>query len=161
MMTLLIILILYFNSIKVRLIPKEFFVSYYSTVFQFHKGSINTFLPSHFFLALRIFQFHKGSINTRPPTFMLLVFVEFQFHKGSINTYRNNPNQLQRMYFNSIKVRLIRETAEGRRKQIADFNSIKVRLIPANSLAVSLRLRTFQFHKGSINTRYYYTRYCL
>ncbi len=161
MMTLLIILILYFNSIKVRLIPKEFFVSYYSTVFQFHKGSINTFLPSHFFLALRIFQFHKGSINTRPPTFMLLVFVEFQFHKGSINTYRNNPNQLQRMYFNSIKVRLIHLLQVIITLIFLNFNSIKVRLIPANSLAVSLRLRTFQFHKGSINTRYYYTRYCL
>ena len=57
----------------------------YVTKFQFHKGSINTWLAWAASISPKLFQFHKGSINT---------LVSF----GGVLGLR---------CFNSIKVRLI------------------------------------------------------
>ena len=52
------------------------------------------------------FQFHKGTIRT----FLLFVFslflMLFQFHKGTIRTQQQKIGERQQMNFNSIKVRL-------------------------------------------------------
>ena len=55
--------------------------------------------------------------------------------------------------FNSIKVRLIRSLNFPKIPSIPSFNSIKVRLILLTPAFVQDVL-PFQFHKGSINTRY-------
>ena len=76
----------YFNSIKVQL--EQQFVSYFSakSVFQFHKGTIRTFLfPSMWFTCI-----HFNSIKVQ----LELKFAQkqihrpgkFQFHKGTIRT---------------------------------------------------------------------------
>ena len=78
-----------------------------STSFQFHKGSINTFIEVVLLLlqicfnSIKVrlihlddddkrkkvqFQFHKGSINTLFPPDTDHKPNLFQFHKGSINT---------------------------------------------------------------------------
>ena len=76
-------------------------------MFQFHKGSINTFSGSGVglfntgFNSIKVrliqtylvnqyevkkFQFHKGSINTAEVEGNKYKWKTFQFHKGSINT---------------------------------------------------------------------------
>ena len=120
-------LMLYFNSIKVRLkqnILKEGLIVH---LFQFHKGTIKTLLSRYCLHKLRVFQFHKGTIKTqrntklRPfPQYFNSIKVrlkrfalelvgcvlEFQFHKGTIKTsaYADASDPL--CDFNSIKVRL-------------------------------------------------------
>ena len=85
MLKLLCFLIIYFNSIKVRL-KREL-------------------LPC-FVQEVNPFQFHKGTIKTKHKIYYTYVRKTFQFHKGTIKTLRSarlcglSPN------FNSIKVRL-------------------------------------------------------
>ena len=59
------IIIIYFNSIKVQLEPKSRFNKGSSTVFQFHKGTIRTLPPQYPGNMIIKFQFHKGTIRTR------------------------------------------------------------------------------------------------
>ena len=120
-----------FNSIKVRLIQYSHLIEQsHCSMFQFHKGSINTMCFRTYEVLESWFQFHKGSINTAaaPSGF------------GALRC------------FNSIKVRLIHSFAMSIDKAYSSFNSIKVRLIQLPCcLRVQCRL-SFQFHKGSINT---------
>ena len=73
-----------FNSIKVRLRHFHKFARAVCAWFQFHKGSIKTYLHRHGISVSDVFQFHKGSIKTK---FMYQVI---------LSPFR----------FNSIKVRL-------------------------------------------------------
>ena len=75
-----------FNSIKVRLKP-----GYTGTVssiksFQFHKGTIKTYLGLGKISKSQKFQFHKGTIKTIEFTAALSGITIFQFHKGTIKT---------------------------------------------------------------------------
>ena len=55
-------------------------------LFQFHKGSIQTFFRLSPLAVPTLFQFHKGSIQTYSRCGVLGVDHSFQFHKGSIQT---------------------------------------------------------------------------
>ena len=56
--------ITYFNSIKVRLKRYMKQNSINTHEFQFHKGTIKTFVPLHPQISEYKFQFHKGTIKT-------------------------------------------------------------------------------------------------
>ena len=83
--TLVLLLLKDFNSIKVRLELLASDILTYLNKFQFHKGTIRTLSQVHFLALSNIFQFHKGTIRTFE-TYLL--------------------NKTRRQYFNSIKVRL-------------------------------------------------------
>ena len=53
-----------FNSIKVRL--KQIVVVFCASLalFQFHKGTIKTWVKRHSLMVNVVFQFHKGTIKT-------------------------------------------------------------------------------------------------
>ena len=95
-----------FNSIKVRLRRGHVIGVVSRCVFQFHKGSIKTYIGfcRNYFVCM--FQFHKGSIKTKQKRQPTLQVNAFQFHKGSIKTVFLNGKQLLTLCFNSIKVRL-------------------------------------------------------
>ena len=76
-----------FNSIKVRLEPRLAVSPNWRYLFQFHKGTIRTFVMLRSVLVLLVFQFHKGTIRT---------------DNGMNITFNQNIG------FNSIKVRLER-----------------------------------------------------
>ena len=99
-------LLVYFNSIKVRLEQTKENCSIIRSLFQFHKGAIRT---------------RKG--ETRTP-----ISVVFQFHKGAIRTDIVVSKRSGIENFNSIKVRL--EPLHSVMLIILPrhFNSIKVRL---------------------------------
>ena len=62
---LLKVLILHFNSIKVRLeLLDNFKNSVFDNKFQFHKGAIRTISSAALNYANESFQFHKGAIRT-------------------------------------------------------------------------------------------------
>ena len=76
---------LYFNSIKVRLKPKFDGYNYVDNEFQFHKGTIKTYL--HDTLSTRVRYFN--SIKVRLKLIMMssnFLQTIFQFHKGTIKT---------------------------------------------------------------------------
>ena len=60
----LLVLLIYFNSIKVQLKQQPKMHKYYVPQFQFHKGTIKTILPPLRSNVVLIFQFHKGTIKT-------------------------------------------------------------------------------------------------
>ena len=117
MLLLVSCLMLYFNSIKVRL-----------------KHSLRT-NPEE---AERIFQFHKGTIKT--PSFN--------------NGFTPQPN------FNSIKVRLKLQCQTKYFPKKRYFNSIKVRLKLCCLYERGVGRLPFQFHKGTIKTRYNMSLLC-
>ena len=55
--------------------------------------------------------------------------IPFQFHEGSINTAKNRIGCTLKLYFNSMKVRLIHSVGSHRLAHNEHFNSMKVRLI--------------------------------
>ena len=96
-----------FNSIKVRLELQNYLNPTYYVQFQFHKGTIRTFLIYPIIYQDIIFQFHKGTIRTLlalcneiplfdfnsikvrlEPSIMQMEnkITQFQFHKGTIRT---------------------------------------------------------------------------
>ena len=75
------------------------------------------------------FQFHKGAIRTLSYLQDQMISHLFQFHKGAIRTMVNGGSQMQKINFNSIKVRL-----EQPKK------------------VLNHRIEIFQFHKGAIRT---------
>ena len=108
MLKLLCFLIIYFNSIKVRL-KRELLPCFVQEVnpFQFHKGTIKTKHKIYYTYVRKTFQFHKGTIKTLrsarlcglSPNFnsikvrlklrfsnLPLDYFTFQFHKGTIKT---------------------------------------------------------------------------
>ena len=61
----LFVLLLHFNSIKVRLkLNSEYQNQFHASIFQFHKGTIKTYFNVSRLLLPWIFQFHKGTIKT-------------------------------------------------------------------------------------------------
>ena len=61
----MVLLLVNFNSIKVRLEPNVYLHSLTeATVFQFHKGTIRTGDDNVLKVTDRTFQFHKGTIRT-------------------------------------------------------------------------------------------------
>jgi len=75
-------------------------------VFQFHDGTIRSYLPFLTDNTLNEFQFHDGTIrsSTERPTEEQLD--KFQFHDGTIRS-QGWPQQLPaKSYFNSTMVRL-------------------------------------------------------
>ena len=75
----------------------------------------------------------------------------FQFHEGPIKTLLANSRNNHLYCFNSMKVRLKQNVAEGIKAQNDCFNSMKVRL----KLKIGFTMMTkaqFQFHEGPIKT---------
>ena len=81
-----LLLILHFNSIKVRLKLVSILLMLICHLFQFHKGTIKTFndQPLKFYDTV-LFQFHKGTIKTKYGG-VVPSNEKFQFHKGTIKT---------------------------------------------------------------------------
>ena len=76
-----------FNSIKVRLKPPYPPCFLWACCqFQFHKGTIKTFVCFATDVIAPQFQFHKGTIKTRWGIWCFVDFWRFQFHKGTIKT---------------------------------------------------------------------------
>ena len=144
-------LILHFNSIKVRLEHSDNAVMQVDNEFQFHKGAIRTFCSTLSFGCIELFQFHKGAIRTRASAAVLLSFVSFQFHKGAIRTVRDMVKRYNSAHFNSIKVRLeLWDQAKNAEQQTFQFHKGAIRT-PRWSWH-KLHTQTFQFHKGAIRT---------
>ena len=79
----------------------------------------------------------------------------FQFHKGTIKTQDRVLGFVPRYNFNSIKVRLKLVIMPVMVLVcICYFNSIKVRL-KQNLAAGAAAGSAFQFHKGTIKTKFY------
>ena len=77
----------YFNSIKVQL-ELDYFTGVLPTsqLFQFHKGTIRTFVPP--LLALLDLYFNSIKVQLEPISEQSIhCNTEFQFHKGTIRTY--------------------------------------------------------------------------
>ena len=162
-----------FNSIKVRLkLYGLLHAAEALVVFQFHKGTIKTYLQTVKNATGIVFQFHKGTIKTAswssltfwwqdfnsikvrlklPSSVVTQSQIAFQFHKGTIKTPNSVEWQVNLPYFNSIKVRLKPKIkcVDGLTAQ--DFNSIKVRLKQEKRVKLALQ-ELFQFHKGTIKT---------
>ena len=107
----------YFNSIKVQLEQVCLNVlSTLSALFQFHKGTIRTCIPSRtlyvklYFNSIKVqlepssqhrrsanpsFQFHKGTIRTYCTQSLSVLITLFQFHKGTIRTDRFCSDRLR------------------------------------------------------------------
>ena len=123
---------MYFNSIKVRL--KLVYTLTISPLW-LNFNSIKVRLkPSYKFVSASVFQ--------------------FQFHKGTIKTCVSRCICWWSPYFNSIKVRLKPYLPVSLLLQVIHFNSIKVRL-KLSSLSFRFGVSNiFQFHKGTIKTRF-------
>ena len=127
------LVVFYFNSIKVRLRHRSsLFATANPPSFQFHKGSIKT----------------NEQIKGLPPPPI------FQFHKGSIKTSDTFYVPQQRYNFNSIKVRLRRArlTPDTMRPTQFQFHKGSIKTLISNLFKVNKKI--FQFHKGSIKTFY-------
>ena len=121
--------LLHFNSIKVRLKHKMLRLSVAAGEFQFHKGTIKTFLFLLVYVHLLNFNSIKVRLKLRYARLYEFQDLSFQFHKGTIKTtYTFAPYPGPNRYFNSIKVRLKRTLHLDCRSQGMNFNSIKVRL---------------------------------
>ena len=80
------LLVLYFNSIKVRLERNDAMNQIAYFLFQFHKGAIRTAFLFHLCKVDNQFQFHKGAIRTSISQQHHICYYLFQFHKGAIRT---------------------------------------------------------------------------
>ena len=119
----------YFNSIKVRLEPLLYTLYIYVLLFQFHKGTIRTYILVYLFLPLLNFNSIKVRLEHPWLGNFLRLFIKFQFHKGTIRTIATNNGNVLELHFNSIKVRL-----------------------EQTNVLDSWVLNWFQFHKGTIRT---------
>ena len=101
------------------------------------------------------FQFHKGTIRT----FLEIWFLQNCVYFNSIKVRLELNNLLcrivQKLYFNSIKVRLEHLSPKIPTLSLKYFNSIKVRL-EHNQNGYTYQFNEFQFHKGTIRTYYTY-----
>ena len=171
---LLLLAMLYFNSIKVQLRRKQIFTySRVGTLFQFHKGTIKTIGKGDRKIFGARFQFHKGTIKTvvclhggkvvwdfnSIKVQLRLERMErrkdrrtiFQFHKGTIKTAVMTNRTFVLRYFNSIKVQLGQLYPNQLTIYHTNFNSIKVQLRPYTPPSSDSNSK-FQFHKGTIKT---------
>ena len=93
---LVVFLVVYFNSIKVRLEHSSLILRKSSPSFQFHKGTIRTTLRYEQVDPGTEFQFHKGTIRTQITQKAISAKIEFQFHKGTIRTVFPEDSPLSR-----------------------------------------------------------------
>ena len=120
-------------------------------LFQFHKGTIRTFIGCFILQNLAHFNSIKVRLEHNYDDINEMV-VKFQFHKGTIRTILTEMAIISvLMHFNSIKVRLELEWTNKDVKDFIHFNSIKVRL-ELHKLARLQCYKSFQFHKGTIRT---------
>ena len=101
---------------------------------------------------LSLFQFHKGSINTRAQYLNSNYPAIFQFHKGSINTVVKKTSDDAEDNFNSIKVRLILYHPYVHQRTSVQFQFHKGSINTNTDYKHQIESHLFQFHKGSINT---------
>ena len=96
----------YFNSIKVQLEQVCLNVlSTLSALFQFHKGTIRTCIPSRT-LYVKLY-FNSIKVQLEPQGLLRTTLaIRFQFHKGTIRTLGYSISKGSVFYFNSIKVQL-------------------------------------------------------
>ena len=145
------LLLLYFNSIKVRL---ELRFTATVTLRDGNFNSIKVRLERYFQALGNLRQSHFNSIKVRLEHLFvdcLQLHQSFQFHKGAIRTLLSTQKFLSKTYFNSIKVRLELLSPMIERSRVADFNSIKVRLELFSRSGMPTQ-HLFQFHKGAIRT---------
>ena len=102
-------------------------------------------------LASTVFQFHKGTIRTRLPTVSSRSTLNFNSIKVQLERQQLHFRRQDRRNFNSIKVQLEPFTEKSAGGLQSNFNSIKVQLEPWSAQRPSLGSR-FQFHKGTIRT---------
>ena len=127
-LSLNLIMLTYFNSIKVRLEPPLFPEHRPALQFQFHKGAIRT-LYFHVSIAQ---VFHFNSIKVRlerlPLPFLGNMNIRFQFHKGAIRTPFPCACTfaVDEFQFHKGAIRTLSGLTPMRRLKY--FNSIKVRL---------------------------------
>ena len=119
-------------------------------LFQFHKGTIRTFLGS----LLCLLEVHFNSIKVRLelPSATAATWVPiFQFHKGTIRTQQAKSNAQGLPYFNSIKVRLeLCQVFQVQERCSFQFHKGTIRT--SNTHLTELLSNIFQFHKGTIRT---------
>ena len=97
----------HFNSIKVRLEQIASSVDSINVAFQFHKGTIKTYMQKEGDGAKVNFNSIKVRLKQSIVHDNNKFILEFQFHKGTIKTLVCAPAILYSFaYFNSIKVRL-------------------------------------------------------
>ena len=97
------------------------------------------------------FQFHKGTIRTFITLSSDSAALSFQFHKGTIRTRELIQERTQSAYFNSIKVQLeLAFFLAFFLKIIFQFHKGTIRTFSRLFTLYSLIL--FQFHKGTIRT---------
>ena len=119
----------YFNSIKVRLEPLLTTITIRQCLY-FNSIKVRLELAYAIGLLLAfLFQFHKGTIRTCWRADAIEAHEQFQFHKGTIRTRYARSASSSVSYFNSIKVRLERHISEHK-----------------------TGCSSFQFHKGTIRT---------
>ena len=75
-----------FNSIKVQLILTSIYQSTIFGIFQFHKGTINTFRRNLTHHSNCYFNSIKVQLILADFVLRLVRLHQFQFHKGTINT---------------------------------------------------------------------------
>ena len=151
--SVVVVLLPYFNSIKVRLEPSCCRSSRKLPSFQFHKGTIRTGVLLEYATVLFNFNSIKVRLEHILQTLILLISLQFQFHKGTIRTSIKLSLLTPNLNFNSIKVRLELICTLLKRCFMSHFNSIKVRLEHDKKLRREVRLQ-FQFHKGTIRTKH-------
>ena len=122
-------LLLYFNSIKVRLK---------------HNLACSFVRPL-------LFQFHKGTIKTLLLPLCSSLSTNFNSIKVRLKLQGGTMGAPSPRHFNSIKVRLKRNNQGNINVDFNNFNSIKVRLKHNNYIKATV-LTPFQFHKGTIKT---------
>ena len=119
--------------------------------FQFHKGTIRTYL----FLSFEQINYHFNSIKVQLELLALAsrsLANEFQFHKGTIRTYcccYSVPcNTAFQFHKGTIRTYFLLFIIHDNR----NFNSIKVQLELGNLDMDACSMGQFQFHKGTIRT---------
>ena len=142
----------YFNSIKVQL-ELDYFTGVLPTsqLFQFHKGTIRTFVPP--LLALLDLYFNSIKVQLEPISEQSIhCNTEFQFHKGTIRTYFAFHLIPISAYFNSIKVQLelLSKQKSYHSNRLFQFHKGTIRT-DCSSEKRSAKTE-FQFHKGTIRT---------
>ena len=99
-------------------------------MFQFHNGTIKTFVSKPRPASVPKFQFHNGTIKTDGAPILYTERKEFQFHNGTIKTsiVCGSVDRLIKFQFHNGTIK----TMIGRQKYyyIGCFNSITVQLRP-------------------------------
>ena len=118
--------------------------------FQFHNGTINTFIV--YYNDNGLFGFNSTTVQLIQVWYSVFsVNKLFQFHNGTINTSYHFFYTIFFCSFNSTTVQLIQKTKADKPHARTSFNSTTVQLIRYTRIAFAL-MQVFQFHNGTINT---------